>query len=104
MRRKNLLFVVCCLLFVLENAQTLSLDSVLSKIEKNNPTLLMYSEKINALNQYAEGSRSWEAPVVGAGMWMSPYNNPLGMGSFMISIEQMIPNQQKLNAKEKYMK
>lgn len=83
-------------------AQVLPLDSVLSKIEKSNPGLKMYNAKINALNEYANGATNWDAPIVGGGLWMTPYTNP-GMGSFMLSIEQMIPNSQRLNAKKDYM-
>lgn len=82
--------------------QVLPLDSVLTRIEKNNLSLKIFNAKIKALNQYAGGAKNWEAPVVGAGTWMMPYNNP-AMGMAMISIEQMIPNPKGLNAKRDYM-
>lgn len=82
--------------------QVLPLDSVLKKIEKNNLSLKMFNAKINALNQYSEGAKSWDAPTVGGGLWMTPYDNPY-MGMAMISIEQMIPNQSRLNAKKDYL-
>src|ERR1019366_4491863 len=65
--------------------------------------LQMYNAKVNAINAYAEGAKNWEAPVVGTGLWMTPYKNPASTGSVMLSVEQMIPNQQKLKAKEDYM-
>ena len=94
-------------------AQVLPLDSVLANIEKGNPSLQVFGAKINALNSYAEGAKSWEAPKISSGFWMTPYNPNLwktdsktglqGMGSYMISAEQMIPNGQKLKAKQDYM-
>ena len=53
-----------------------------------------------------------DAPTVGVGQFMTPYNVNLwkrrgemqGMGSVMISIEQMFPNRKKLDAEESYMK
>ncbi len=83
-------------------AQVMPLDTVLLNIEKNNAGLKMYTAKMNALNEYANGAKSWDAPLAGGGLWMTPYENP-GMGSLMISIEQMIPNPARLNAKKDYM-
>ena len=89
--------------FATADAQVLPLDTVLSRIEKSNPDIQMYNAKVNAINSYAEGAKNWEAPNVGAGLWMTPYKNPTSTGSLMISIEQNIPNQQKLKAKQDYM-
>lgn len=99
------------------NAQTpvVSLDSVLRAVEGHHPELRMYENQARAFDLYAEGARSWEAPQVGAGLWNTPYNTRMwrgstedgmrqnGMGQFMVSFEQMIPNGQKLRAKQQYM-
>ena len=95
------------------HAQVLPLDSVLALIERNNSMIQMYDAKASALNTYAEGATAWEAPKIGTGFWMAPYNPNLwrvdpqtgapGMGSYMISVEQMIPNNQKLKARQSYM-
>ncbi|MBY0426778.1 MAG: TolC family protein [Cytophagales bacterium] len=97
------------------NAQVMRLDTLLSAIEKNNPELQMYDAQVKALNSYAKGAKSWEAPQVSAGLWMTPYNaklwkpdansyiSPLGMGQFMVSGIQMIPNFKQQNANQKYM-
>lgn len=90
------------------NAQVMSLDSVLQVIEKQNPMLQEYDNKVNALNTYAEGSGSWMAPMVGAGTFMTPYPNQMLMderdkGAWMFSIEQEIPNPSKLNANKNYL-
>jgi outer membrane protein TolC len=71
----------------------------------------MYDNEIRSMDEAAKGARSWMAPQVGAGQFMTPYNPALwkkdgdmpGMGSFMLSAEQMIPNKKKLDADEAYM-
>lgn len=95
------------------NAQVISLDSVLLLIEKQNPMLQEYDNKVKALNTYAEGAKSWMAPMVGAGTFMTPYPGQMLMaegpvespdrGSVMFSIEQEIPNPAKLNANQNYL-
>jgi cobalt-zinc-cadmium efflux system outer membrane protein len=95
----NILFLLSCFNSF---GQVLSLDSVLSKIEKSNLSLKMFAAKINALTQYAEGAKNWDAPTVGGGMWMTPYENPY-MGMAMISVEQMFPSPARLNAKKDYL-
>jgi len=97
-----------CLGFMIwSNAQVISLDSVLHLIDKQNPMLQEYDSKVKALNTYTEGARSWMAPMVGAGTFMTPYPGQMLMderdkGSVMFSVEQNIPNPAKLNANKKY--
>jgi cobalt-zinc-cadmium efflux system outer membrane protein len=90
------------------NAQVLSLDSVLHIIDRQNPMLQEFDSKVRALNTYTEGAKSWMAPMMGAGTFMTPYPNQLLMderdkGSVMFSVEQNIPNPVKLNANKKYL-
>ncbi|PZR33017.1 MAG: hypothetical protein DI538_18675 [Azospira oryzae] len=89
------------------NAQVISLDSVLSIIDRQNPMLQEYDNKVKALNAYTEGAKSWMAPMIGAGTFMTPYPGQMLMderdkGSVMFSFEQNIPNPAKLNANKKY--
>ncbi|MCK7532519.1 MAG: hypothetical protein MZV63_16560 [Marinilabiliales bacterium] len=59
----------------------------------------------------ARGARAWMPPQVGLGLFMTPYNVNLwkkegdmpGMGSVMLSGEQDVPEQEKLDADEAYM-
>jgi len=103
--------VVCslaCVVCIGVNAQVLTLDSVLSIIDRQNPMLQEYDSRVKVLNTYAEGSKSWMAPMIGAGTFMTPYPNqevPHGSseGSWMFSIEQEIPNPSKLGANRKYL-
>ena len=90
------------------NAQVITLDSVLRVIDKQNPMLQEYDNKVKALNTYAEGATSWMAPMVGAGTFMTPYPNQMLMderdkGAWMFSVEQEIPNPSKLGANRKYL-
>ena len=104
--RQMLVFLVTIFYFS-ATAQVITLDSVLSIIDKQNPMLQEYDNKVKALNAYTEGSKSWMAPMVGAGTFMTPYPTQLLMderdkGSVMVSFEQNIPNPAKLNANKKY--
>jgi cobalt-zinc-cadmium efflux system outer membrane protein len=88
-------------------AQVMSLDSVLALIDKQNPMLQEFDNKIKAQHAYVAGAKSWMAPMVGAGTFMTPYAkqrlmNERDKGSVMFSFEQQIPNPAKLNANQKY--
>ena len=92
-------------------AQTLSLDTVLTNIETNNPQLKMYDADIQSMDAAAKGAKSWMAPQVETGFFMAPYNTKMwkasemspGMGSYMVGVTQMIPNARKLKSDFNYM-
>jgi len=89
-------------------SQVLSLDSVFSMIERRNPMLKEYDYKIRAFDEYSNGARSWMAPMVGAGTFMTPYPKQMLMddrdkGAWMFSIEQEIPNPAKQNANRNFL-
>lgn len=106
------LSTVLILSFTSVEAQTLTLDNVLSTIKTNNPQLKMYDADIQSMNASAEGARSWMPPQIETGLFMTPYNTKMwkademnpGMGSYMLGVTQMIPNASKLNANENLMK
>lgn len=84
-------------------AQVLSLDSVVARIDRNNLMLQEYDSKANAWRAYAEGATAWMAPMAGAGTFMMPYANESPMherdkGAWMFSVEQQIPNPAKVRA------
>src|SRR5688572_32953630 len=102
-------FLFC---FIAEAQQQLSLNRLLDSIDHNNPVGRMYEAEIRSMDEAAKGARSWMPPELGAGFFMTPYNPKWwkrmsdmepGMGNFMISIQQMIPNKSKLNADEAFM-
>jgi outer membrane protein TolC len=90
-----------------------ALASLLDSIERNNPVNRMFEADIRSMDEAAKGARSWMAPELGAGFFMTPYNprrwksmsemDP-GMGSLMLSFQQMVPNRRKLDADEAYMR
>ena len=114
MLKNKFYIVISCLILSATNlaAQTLSLDNVLSTIKTNNPQLKMYDADIQSMDAAAKGARSWMAPQVETGFFMTPYNTKMwkanemepGMGSYMLGVTQMIPNASKLNANENLMK
>src|SRR5687768_7011210 len=76
---RSLLFMLSFLFSIQLQAQVVTLDSVLRTIDKQNPMLQEYDNKVKALNTYAEGSKSWMAPMVGVGTFMTPYPNQMLM-------------------------
>jgi cobalt-zinc-cadmium efflux system outer membrane protein len=106
--KRILLAASLCLAWTCSSAQTWTLDSVLAAVENNNPALEVYDNRIRAIDAYAQGTRSWMAPMVGVGTFMKPYPNETvthesEKGSWMFSLEQDIPNPAKLNASKRYM-
>src|SRR5206468_3939035 len=72
----------------------------------------MYDAQIRSSDEAAKGARNWDAPTVGTGFWMTPYNpkywkkgdnGAFGTGQYQVSAEQMIPNKKRLDAEEKYL-
>lgn len=97
--------------FTTANAQVVSLENILNTIKTDNPQLKMYDADIQSMDAAAKGAKSWMAPQVETGFFMTPYNTKMwkademspGMGNYMIGISQMIPNAKKQNAEYKYM-
>lgn len=92
-------------------AQQMTLDAVIDSIRVSHPVIRMYDQDIRSMDEAARGARAWMPPQVGVGFFMTPYNVSLwkrdgdmtGMGSVMVSGEQMFPNRKKLDADEAYM-
>lgn len=100
------LLSVCAMnLFAQTNASecvVFTLDSVLHRIELNNPMLKMYDEEISAVNNYSQMAKGWMPPTLSTGPWQAPYKN-FKDGMWMFTGEQMIPNPAKQKANYKYM-
>ena len=113
MQKSKNYIVISCLILSFANGlgQTLPLDTVLTNIKTNNPQLKMYDADIQSMDAAAKGAKSWMAPQVSTGFFMTPYNTKMwkasemepGMGNYMVGITQMIPNQSKLKADYNYM-
>jgi len=100
---KYIFFIVIGLPPTMLYSQVLTLDSITNTIKKSHPDLQMYDLQMKALNSYAAGAKSWDAPQIGTGLYMTPYNLAPNMGSWMFTIQQMIPNPAKLKANQNYM-
>jgi len=84
----------------------LSLDSILNRIETAHPRLQGADARIRELDTYAKGAITLPPPRVGGGFFMTPYNPERwseGMGSFMVTGEQMFPNRRMQKAEQRYM-
>lgn len=96
-------------LLVQPRGPVLSLDSVLTLISLHNPMLQESEYRILAQNAMAEGARSQMAPMVGGGVFMTPYPgqkvmDPSDKGMWMVAAEQDIINPVKLRAREEFQK
>jgi outer membrane protein, heavy metal efflux system len=105
---RSVMLIMGLFLSIEVRAQVITLDSVLAIIDRKNPMLQEYDNRVKAFNEYATSAKSWMAPMVGAGTFMTPYGNQMLMdegdkGAWMFSIEQEIPNPAKLNANRNYM-
>ncbi len=102
MKIKIRLLLLICICFSRMDAQVLTLDSVLNRIQNNNPMLRMYDEQVHAAANFASGSKAWMPPKLSTGPWQTPYMS-FRDGMWMITAEQMIPNPAKQKAGYNYM-
>lgn len=119
LKNNHLLVIVLALLSTSVYSQVLTYDSVKTAILSQNPELEMYRNQAKAMDAMAAGAKAWDAPQIGAGFFMTPYNTSYwspqvmnidgmnammpGMGNFMIQAKQMIPNPSRLNANQNYL-
>jgi outer membrane protein TolC len=117
-KNRTYALVLAMLIGTGSQAQVMTLRSVLDTIRTSHPVIRMYDNDIRSMDEAAKGARSSMPTQLGTGFFMTPYDpswwkadpgmpgmrgNP-GMGSFMVSGEQMFPNRKKLDADEAYMK
>lgn len=110
---KRIIVIVSCVLssMIAKAQQPLTLDEIKSAIEKNHPALKMLDAEARSMEEEAKGAYSWMPPQLGAGFYQTPYSpnkwksmdGKPGMGSIMISAEQMFPNKKSQNADFAYM-
>uniref|UniRef100_F4C3G3 Outer membrane protein-like protein n=1 Tax=Sphingobacterium sp. (strain 21) TaxID=743722 RepID=F4C3G3_SPHS2 len=111
-KRVILLSMIICFLINKTRGQTaqaeiLSLDTILTRIEQQNIKLRAYDLRSKGFSYRAKASTGWMAPMVGAGTFMTPYPGQQIMedsdkGSIMFNIEQEIPNPSKQKANSRY--
>ena len=110
--RLNFTLLLLLILSLAKGQEKLSLNAVLKNIENNNPRMKMSDAQIRSMDEAVKGARSWEAPQLGTGLWMVPYNTSLwkrgtdgmpGMGQYSVSAQQMFPNKKRQDAQFNYM-
>src|ERR1700716_3608042 len=98
MKGKKLLFLLTLACVVKVHAQPVQLVEITNTIRQKHLSVKMYDAEIRSLDEAAKGARSWEAPQINTGFWMTPYNpnswkrntnGTPGMGQYMIGVQQM---------------
>lgn len=93
-----------------QDTSYVSLEELLQQVETNYPSIIQYQYSIQSIQAKADGAKSWMPPTFSTGIMNFPYNlsmvkeknDPMNWAGISFSIEQMIPNQTKLNAKRDY--
>ncbi len=81
MLKNKLLFTSLVLALSLgASAQKLSIHSIIDSVRHSHPVIKMYDNEIRAMDEAAEGARSWMAPQIGFGQFMTPYDVRLWHG------------------------
>jgi outer membrane protein TolC len=112
---KKIMFTFFCLtalsVFPVSGQQLVSINAIMDSIQAINPSLKIYDAEVRSLDEAAKGAKSWMAPELSSGFFMTPYaprywksmNGQPGMGQYTIAAQQIIPNPKRLNADYKYM-
>jgi len=92
-----------------QDTSRLSLAAIYQRIESSYPEILSYANRIQSLQERAKGAKAWMAPTFSVGLDQFPYKasmvkeeGPENQAALMFSVEQMIPNPAKLNARQDY--
>lgn len=93
-----------------QDSTYISLNTLLDRVETNYPSIIQYQYSIRSIEQKTAGAKAWMPPTFSTGLMRFPYNtmmlneknNPMNQAGIAFSLEQMIPNQGKLNARKNY--
>jgi outer membrane protein TolC len=93
-----------------QDTAKLGLQDVFGITDKTYPQLQFYESKISAVRSLVEGAKAWMPPTVALALDKFPYRLSLvkemvpdNQAGIMVSVQQMIPNPSKLNAKRHYL-
>ncbi|QJB37248.1 TolC family protein [Chitinophaga oryzae] len=88
----------------------ISMQEVFSEVDKTHPSLRFYQSKIAAVHSLVEGAKAWMPPMAILSLDRFSYRfsmmkekTPDNQAGIMLSVQQMIPNAAKLNAKRDYL-
>jgi outer membrane protein TolC len=104
-------FVFALHTILAQDTTHISLEKLLQQVETNYPSIIQYQYNIQSIQAKADGAKSWMPPTFSTGIMQFPYNfsmlkeknNPMNQAGIAFSLEQMIPNTSKLNAKKSYL-
>jgi outer membrane protein, heavy metal efflux system len=93
-----------------QDTSYISLEKLLQQVETNYPSIIQYQYSIQSIQAKADGAKAWMPPTFSTGIMRFPYdfsmlkekNDPMNQAGIAFSVEQMIPNPSKLNAKKSY--
>ena len=103
-------FCISLVNYKAQDTSYITLEKLLQQVETNYPAILQYQQNIQSWQSKAEGSKAWMPPTFSTGFMRFPYNlmmineknNPMNQAGLAFSLEQMIPNPSKLNARKDY--
>ncbi|GAA3916738.1 hypothetical protein GO495_19735 [Chitinophaga oryziterrae] len=108
-----ILYIITQSVFTASHAQDsiwMTIPNLFTEIDKSYPQLKSYESKINSIHLLAEGARAWMPPTVSLALDRFPYRlsmikeqSPDNQAGIMLSVQQMIPNTRRLNAKRDYL-
>lgn len=94
-------FLLTCFCYA---QQTMNLNSVFENIEKNNPLLQSYVNRIEADKAMVGSANTWNAPRAGVELDANPYSfDNFYTGMVRTSIMQEFPNRNAVSAKKEYL-
>ncbi len=95
--------------FLQAQSPVLKLVQITDSIEKNYPEIIKYESKVQSIQAKVEGAKAWMPPTLSAGPEQFFYNpamlmdkSDMNRAGITLSVEQMIPNNKKLNVKKNY--
>ncbi len=104
-----LLQVIASINVTAQDTVRLGMQDVFTAIDKSYPLLQLYESKIASIRSLVEGAKAWMPPTVAFAFNQFPYRlsilkekTPENQAGLMLTVQQMIPNSAKLNAKRDY--
>lgn len=93
-----------------QDSTHISLNVLLDRVETNYPSIIQYQYTIQSIQEKVVGAKAWMPPTFSTGLMRFPYNtmllneknDPMNQAGILFSLEQMIPNPGKLNARKNY--
>ena len=102
--KRTIFILLSTFVCILCNAKVLPLKVILDSIEKNNPLLLSYENKINSANALVSSANTWTSPKVGVEFDRNTYTfDNFYDGVVRFSLMQDFPNRKLINAEGNYL-